>query len=40
MRRDVRLALIAFALVLLAMAIAAWFGYDYWSTMEAGNNGK
>ena len=33
-RRDVRLASMAFALMLLAMAVASWFGYDYWSTME------
>lgn len=31
-RRELYWALAAFALVLLAMAVAAWIGWDYWST--------
>jgi TRAP-type C4-dicarboxylate transport system permease small subunit len=31
MRYDSKLAIVAFVLVLIAMAVAAFFGWDYWS---------
>lgn len=34
MRRDVALALLAFALVLIVFAVAGYVGYENWSTLD------
>ena len=31
MRRDLAWALAAFAVIIVVLLIAAWFGWDYWS---------
>jgi len=30
--RDTRLAILAFALLMLLLAVASWFGYQDWQT--------
>lgn len=34
MRRDVKIFLLVLVIVLVALAIAAWLGYDRWESVE------